>query len=136
MIPDFERISAGFLVKDRKVFVAQRNENNNTPLKWEFPGGKLNDEEQYDTALIREFLEEFQLKIDVVKEIGGAEVGLGNKVLIVMFFLIEGDSNNIKLLQHKDSKFATLVELKSLDLCDADKSFIEKYESEIKEYID
>lgn len=136
MVPDFDRISAGFLVKNRKVLIAQRDEKQQHPLKWEFPGGKLHEEEQYDEALIREFKEELNLKINVIKEIGGAEVNLKNKVFIVLFFLIDGDINQIKLKNHKEYKFVTMKELKNIDLSDADKSFIDKYEIELKEYID
>ena len=136
MVPDFNRISAGFLVKDRKVFVAQRDENAAQPLKWEFPGGKLNEDEQYDEALVREFKEEFDIKIEVLKEIGGAEVQIKNKMFIVLFFLINGDISAIKLKHHKEFKFVSINELNSIDLSDADKSFINKYEDELKEYID
>lgn len=136
MIPDSIGISAGFLVKDRKVLIAQRDEKKDMSLKWEFPGGKLQDEEQYDTALIREFKEEFDIDIEVLKEIGGAEVTHNNKVLVVLFFLIEGDSTKIKLNHHKESKFVTIDELKKLDICEADKIFITNFETELKEYID
>ena len=135
MVPDFDRISAGFLVKERKVLIAQRDEKQKQPLKWEFPGGKLKEEEQYDEALIRELKEEMDLNVEVIKEIGGAEVNLKNKVFIVLFFLIDGDINQIKLKNHKEYKFVTLNELKNIDLSDADKSFINKYEEELKEYI-
>src|SRR4030042_539713 len=136
MIPDSEGISAGFLVKDRKVLVAQRDEKKDMPLKWEFPGGKLQDEEQYDTALIREFKEEFDIDIEVLKEIGAAESPHNDKVLVVLFFLIEGDTSKIKLNHHKEFKFVTLNELKNLDICEADKIFITNFEAELKEYID
>ncbi len=136
MIPDSEGISAGFLVKNRKVLIAQRDEKKDMSLKWEFPGGKLQDEEQYDTALTREFKEEFEIDIEVLKEIGGAEVTHNNKVLVVLFFLIDGDITKIKLNHHKEYKFVTLSELKKSDLCEADKIFITNFETELKEYID
>jgi len=136
MIPDFDRIAAAFLVKDKKLFIAQRSENDEQALKWELPGGKLNDEENYDDALIREFNEEFGAQINVVQEIGSAEVNYKGKVLIVMFFLIETDPAKINLKIHKDSKFVSFNELKSIDLCEADKVFINNYEDDIKKYID
>lgn len=55
MLLDHEKISAGFLVKDKKVFVAQRKKNDEMGLKWEFPGGTLKEDEQFDVELIREF---------------------------------------------------------------------------------
>jgi len=136
MLLDHEKVSAGFLIKDRKVFVAQRKKDDDMGLKWEFPGGTLKDEEQFDEALIREFQEEFQIKIEVIKEIGGAETNYKGIVYIFVFLLIEGDTSKIKLIHHADSKFVSLAELKNLDMSDADKSFIDQFEKEIKEYID
>lgn len=131
MLPDVIRISAGFLAKDKKVLIAQRSDT----LKWEFPGGKLNDNEHYDVALIREFKEEFAIDIKVEQEIGSAEVDT-DKVLIVMFFTVTGDPDKINLKVHKDSKLVSLAELKVLDLSDADKDFVINFENEIKQLID
>ena len=136
MVPDYEKVSAGFLVKDKKVLVAQRKKDDDMGLKWEFPGGTLKDDEQFDTALVREFQEEFQIKIEVIKEIGGAETNYKGKVYIFAFLLIDGDSSNIKLTHHNEAKFVSFDELKKLDLPEADKIFINNYEMEIKSYID
>jgi len=136
MLPEFIRVSAGFLVKDKKVLVAQRKKEGDLGLMWEFPGGKCDGEEKFDEALIREFKEEFQIDIKVLKEIGGAEAMFKDKALIVVFLLIEADDSKMKLLHHEQVKFVSFTELKTIDLCEADKSFITKYEAELKEYID
>ncbi len=136
MVPDYENISAAFLVKNRKLFVAQRGENDDPPLKWELPGGKLEEDEAYDDALIREFREEFDTDITVIQEIGSSETVYNDKALVLMFFLIECDHEKIKLKVHKGANFVTFAELKNLDLCEADRIFIENYEEEIKKYID
>lgn len=135
MIPDYEQIAAGFLVVDKKVLIAQRNENGDEALKWEFPGGKLNADEKYDEALIREFKEEFGIDIEVTKEIGSIESN-SEKIRIFTFFLVEGDHTGITLNVHKEKKFVSLDELKTSDLCSADKLFIEKWEADLKQYID
>ena len=136
MVPDFVNVSACFLVKDKKVLVAQRKENDEMPLKWEFPGGSIKDDENYDAALIREIKEELGIDINVIEEVGSSEVNYKGKVLMISFFLAEGDTTAITLKAHKEYKFVNLNELKTLDLCDADKEFIKNYETELKKYID
>lgn len=131
MLPEIDQIAAGIYIKDKKYFIAQRKENEEDQLKWEFPGGKLKGEEMYDEALIREFKEEFGNDIKVIQEVGGVEYEKDNKYILIMFFLIEGDFSNIKLNNHKETKFADINELKSLDLCAADKDFITKFETEV-----
>ena len=136
MLPQAERISAGFLVSNKKVFIVQRKEDKSQPLKWELPRGKLKEDERYNVALIREFNEEFGIEIKLTDEIASVEVDLADKIVIIMFFVVEGDNSGIKLYAHKDSKYVSFEELKNLDLCDADKIFVEQYENVIKQYID
>ena len=128
-------VSAAFLVKDKKVLVVQRRENGEYPLKWEFPGGKLLENEKFDEALIREMKEELNLNVNVIQEIGSVEFDREDLIIMVMFIIVEADVSGISLKIHKDMKFASYDELKKLDLLIPDKMFVEQYEKEIKKYI-
>jgi len=43
---------------DRRLLIGQRRSNDSSPLKWEFPGGKVEEGEAPETALARELREE------------------------------------------------------------------------------
>jgi 8-oxo-dGTP diphosphatase len=43
---------------DRRLLIGQRRRNDTSPLKWEFPGGKVQDGEEPEAALARELREE------------------------------------------------------------------------------
>jgi len=43
---------------DRRVLIGQRRKSDTSPLKWEFPGGKVRDDEAPEAALARELREE------------------------------------------------------------------------------
>jgi 8-oxo-dGTP diphosphatase len=43
---------------DRRILIGQRRKIDTSPLKWEFPGGKVRDGEAPDAALARELHEE------------------------------------------------------------------------------
>ncbi len=59
-------VTAGVIVQEEKVLVAQRREDVPHGLLWEFPGGKVKDGEEPREALRRELKEE----LDVEAEIG------------------------------------------------------------------
>ena len=44
--------------RDRRLLIGQRRRNDTSPLKWEFPGGKVEASETPDEALARELKEE------------------------------------------------------------------------------
>ena len=52
---------------DRRLLIGQRRKNDTSPLKWEFPGGKLRKGESPEAALARELQEE--LGVTLVKSI-------------------------------------------------------------------
>ena len=45
---------------DRRILIGQRRKSDTSPLKWEFPGGKVWDAEAPETALARELREELR----------------------------------------------------------------------------
>ena len=128
-------VCAAFLPVNKKLLVCQRDAKRNDPLKWELPGGKLNPDEKFEDALIREVHEELDIDIKIIEEVGSVQVDKGNEAIMVMFVLVEADSSKIKLKEHNDMKFVNFDELKKLDLCDADKLFVNTYEAEIRKYI-
>jgi 8-oxo-dGTP diphosphatase len=55
---------------DRRLLIGQRRRNDSSPLKWEFPGGKVRDDESPQVALARELLEELGVTLAKSAEIG------------------------------------------------------------------
>ncbi|MBN2546446.1 MAG: NUDIX domain-containing protein [Spirochaetes bacterium] len=128
-------IAAGFFIDKGKIFIAQRKADDEDGSKWEFPGGRLLDDELYDDALKREFKEEFNIDIDVIQEVGGAEFEKDNNKIVITFFLVEGDFNKIELKVHQQTKFVSFIELEKMDLCNPDRDFITVFKEEIKKLL-
>ncbi len=55
---------------DRRLLIGQRRKNDTSPLKWEFPGGKVRDGESPEVALARELQEELGVTLVKSVEIG------------------------------------------------------------------
>jgi 8-oxo-dGTP diphosphatase len=55
---------------DRRVLIGQRRKEDSSPLKWEFPGGKVRDGEVAEAALARELREELGVTLTKCAELG------------------------------------------------------------------
>lgn len=55
---------------DRRILIGQRRRNDSSPLKWEFPGGKVRDGELPEAALARELREELDATLTKCAEMG------------------------------------------------------------------
>ena len=55
---------------DRRLLIGQRRKNDTSPLKWEFPGGKVRDGESPEVALARELQEELGVTLVKSAELG------------------------------------------------------------------
>src|SRR5712691_9641115 len=55
---------------DRRLLIGQRRKNDSSPLKWEFPGGKVREGESPEVALARELQEELGVTLLRSIEIG------------------------------------------------------------------
>ena len=54
---------------DRRILIGQRRKHDTSPLKWEFPGGKVRDSETPEAALARELHEELGARLQRCAEI-------------------------------------------------------------------
>lgn len=55
--------------RDRRLLIGQRRRSDTSPLKWEFPGGKVRTGETFEQALTRELREELGVTITKSVEI-------------------------------------------------------------------
>lgn len=58
-------VTAAVITDGDRVLIAQRNEGANQGLKWEFPGGKIEEGEDPEQCVVREIKEELNIDIAV-----------------------------------------------------------------------
>lgn len=80
-------VVAGVLERNGKILICRRRADQPHPLKWEFPGGKLESGESPETALVRELREELGIDSEAGPEIMRYEFSYPGKQPILLIFL-------------------------------------------------
>ena len=80
-------VVAGILEQDRRILICKRRSDQTHPLKWEFPGGKMEPGETPQQALIRELREELGIECEPALEIMRYEFTYPGKQPILLIFL-------------------------------------------------
>lgn len=109
----------------RKVLIAHRNPTGQMGGRWEFPGGKIEDDDSSDeVAIIREMQEEFGITVTVGAKIAEAEFKHNGKVSSLHGYLItvphDGIEKPYTLTEHTEYRWATLAEIPQLNFVDSD----------------
>ena len=64
-----KNVVAAIIKKNNQYLIVQRNRKKHLGLKWEFPGGKVYDNETFEEALSREIKEELNITINMHEKI-------------------------------------------------------------------
>ena len=114
-------VVAGIIYKNNKFLIAQRNLNKQQGGLWEFPGGKVEKDESYERALIREIKEELNADIEVNEYIGESIYQYPEKDIKLIFYKAKLLSDRIELLEHESYKWITKDEKDKYEFAGADK---------------
>ena len=99
---------------------------------WEFPGGKIEENETAKEAVIREIHEELGATVRVGDMIDTIEYDYPTFHLSMDCFWCEVISGELKLLEAEDAKWLSKDELDSVDWLPADITLIDKIRREMK----
>jgi 8-oxo-dGTP diphosphatase len=113
-------VACAIILKDEKILVAQRSEFMSLPLKWEFPGGKVKPNESEENCLKRELKEELNIVIKIKKRLISNVYDYDNFSINLIPFIVEYESGDIRLIEHRAVKFFSKEELLEIDLAPAD----------------
>ena len=120
-------VTCAIIVIENKILVTQRSDKMKLPLKWEFPGGKLEENEAEIDCIKREIKEEINIDIEVVKKLSSSIYDYGSFKINLIPFIAKHVHGEIKLTEHKDYKLLQKTELLSLDWAEADLPIVEEF---------
>ena len=122
-----KRVVAALIVKQGKLLVCQRTRHQTMPLKWEFPGGKIEEGEQPRSALRRELEEELGILATVGDEVRRIqhEYPNGGKVEL-RFFIVREYQREIENRIFRDIQWVEPKDLPAYDFLEADLTLVKE----------
>jgi 8-oxo-dGTP diphosphatase len=128
------QVSCAIILKDDKVLSAQRSESMALPLKWEFPGGKIEKDESPEECLIREIREELNLDIEIIRSFQSNFHSYNpQKEIELIPYLCRLLGGDLILKEHQKVIWEEVDKLSFLDWAEADlpilKNFIDWFEN-------
>jgi 8-oxo-dGTP diphosphatase len=121
-----KRVVAALIWKDEKILICQRTRHQPMPLKWEFPGGKIEEGEQPRDALRRELDEELGIAAVVGDEVARIQHQYPSGSSIELrFFDVRAYKGEIENRIFKTILWANPADLPSYDFLEADLTLVQ-----------
>ena len=121
-------VVAAVIERDGRVLIAQRKRTGQHPLKWEFPGGKVEPGEAPEAAVVRELEEELAIHARVEQEIVRYEYQYpGRPAILLIFFAVTEFSGEPKNLDFEQIVWAPRERLGNYDFLEGDAEFVQNY---------
>ena len=125
-------VSCAIIEQDGKVLSTQRSEAMSLPLKWEFPGGKINDGESPEECLTRELHEELGIAVIISRSLAPITHKYPIFMLTLYPFVCRITTGEIVLHEHKALTWLPPDKLHELDWAAADYPLIEDYRRSLR----
>jgi len=115
-------VVAGIVEFDRDYLCVQRGPNKLPYIhqKWEFPGGKLEEGESAEEALIRELKEELNLDVHSLRYLITVHHEYPDFIIEMDAYLCKSNTLSYELREHINAKWLRADEMDSLDWAAAD----------------
>jgi len=120
-------VSCAIIYFDDKILAVQRSTKMKLPLKWEFPGGKVEAGESEVECVKREVFEELNIEIEVKERLSSVIHQYPNLKVELIPFIAYYQSGNLQLAEHADYVLSSKKGLLSLDWAEADLPIVKQF---------
>jgi 8-oxo-dGTP diphosphatase len=120
-----KQVVAALIVRSNRILICQRTRHQSMPLKWEFPGGKIEPDERPRAALFRELEEELGIRAQIGAKVAGIRHYYGPKAAVELhFYAVYCYEGRIQNRIFRDVRWVTPAQLCDYDFLEADVSLI------------
>ena len=117
-------VTAAVIMKNDLFLIANRSFEDNSQGIWEFPGGKVEENETFTSALMREIKEELSLNIKVGNMIATIDLNKTDKNIYVHYYYAIILSGQTSLNVHSEFKWVPRTQLKNFTFIDGDRHIL------------
>src|SRR5258708_6580029 len=120
-----KQVVAALIVRQNEILICQRTEDQPLPLKWEFPGGKIEPGEEASAALHRELHEELGIRAVIGVRVKSLQYTYANGNAVELhFFKVTEFDGEIQNLIFKDVRWVLRQDLPGYDFLEADVALV------------
>ena len=113
-------VVGGAIRRAGEVLAAQRGPEMSLAGQWEFPGGKIEDDETPEQALVRELEEELGVVVQVGGLVGRSVYETADRRLVLDVYWCEVRSGTLAPVEHSELRWVPIAQLADLDWAIAD----------------
>jgi 8-oxo-dGTP diphosphatase len=126
------KVVCGIIFDNEEVFICRRKQGKSLAGYWEFPGGKIEENESDVNALERELFEELEMKVVVKEFIGQSNYDYDNFQIQLYGYECQLINFTGKLTDHDKFQWVDKLKLKEFNLAPADIPFVRMIENKHK----
>ena len=121
------QVTCAIIEHANKILICQRSASMKLPLKWEFPGGKIETGESKEECLRREIKEELHIDINIHSALTMVEHHYADFSLQLYPFVCSLKSGEVKALEHALAIWVDAAQLRNYDWAEADLPIVNEY---------
>ncbi len=122
-----KQVVAALILREDEVLCCQRTEYQALPLKWEFPGGKIEAGEEPHEALLRELDEELGIRAEIGAKVAQLQHQYQNGNAVELhFFAVERYAGELQNRIFREIRWVNRRDLPTLDFLDADHTLVQQ----------
>ncbi len=120
-----KQVVAALIIREDKILICQRTPHQTLPLKWEFPGGKIEPGEGQESALRRELQEELGIRAMIGAKIASITHTYDSGAAVELhFFLVQEFEGEVENRIFHDVRWALQEDLPEYDFLEADVALV------------
>jgi 8-oxo-dGTP diphosphatase len=122
-----KQVVAALIVRGEDILCCQRTEHQALPLKWEFPGGKIEPGEEPPQALRRELEEELGVNAEIGAKVAQLQHRYQNGNAVELhFFVVKEYEGEMQNRIFREIRWVDRSELPKMDFLEADRPLVQR----------